>query len=484
MKNKVVVWLHMHQPEYFDPKSGIQYLPWVRRHLLKGYYTVVNLLEKYPAKININFSGILIKQILRYANGEKDYYDYIESKDAGSLTESEANFIINKFLVNVNGFSHEGFLELIEKKSRREKFTKDDLRDAQFLFTLSSFSKLNSNAWQLAGKKRHFTEKDKEDLKKIEKETIKSVLSQYKKLYIENRIELTITPMYHPILPLLIDTNAAKESKPDSLLPMSRFTHPEDAMLQIQESIAIFEKVFGKKPNGMWPSEGSVSNEAVELIEKSGIEWIGTDETVLKKSKSNVSKSLICSKEKLKILFRNHTLSDKIAFVYNKMNPQDAVKDFSTYVETSEKTEVVILDGENPWDYYENGGIDFLSEWFKILEKIGLKGSEVEPRGTISNIVPGSWINGYFDTWIGHRESNNAWEYLTNAREKLSGNSNAMKEIYIAEGSDWFWWYSDFHKSEVDFSFDYLFRMHLIKAYELAGEIVPGYLFYPIKEAK
>ncbi len=483
MKNKVIVWLHMHQPEYFNPIAGIQYLPWVRRHLAGGYYTVANLLKKYPAKININFSGVLLAQILRYTENFIDYYDYLERKDASSLSESEANFIINKFLIPMNNFDNKRFAELIGKKQRMEKFTTNDLRDSQVLFTLSAFSPLNNEASEFLGK-NSFTESDKEEVKRIEKRAIKAVLPLYKELSESGIIELTATPMYHPILPLLVDTNSAKESKPDSVMPYSRFLHPEDADEQIKEGLTIFERVFGEKPKGMWPSEGSISAEVIELIKENGIEWVGTDEAILRKSLGGNPEGLVYASNGVKIIFRNHTLSDKIAFVYNKMNPQDAASDFENCVVNSGRTEVVILDGENPWEYYENKGVDFLTEWFKKLQNISIKGSEAETEGEIEKIAPGSWINGFFDTWIGHKESNIAWDYLTEAREKLGDNEEAMKEIRIAEGSDWFWWYSDFHKNEVDFSFDTLFRMHLIKAYELSGEIIPGYLFYPIKEAK
>ncbi len=484
-KNKVVIWLHMHQPEYFDPISGLQYLPWVRRHLVKGYYTVANLIAKFPAKININFSGILLEQILRYTKENlTDYYDYLESKDASSLTESEANFVIEKFLVPVNGFRHKRFLELIEKKQHRAHFTTDEIRDVQFLFKLSAFSVLNGKASEMKEKERDFTEADKAELKEIEKEAMKSVLPLYGNLFRHGIVELTVSPFYHPILPLLINTDTAKESKRDTILPYAKFSRPEDAEWQIGKGIKIFQEVFGEKPKGMWPSEGSVSNETVSLIKQNGMNWIGTDEEILKRSTGGKGKNLVCESNGVKILFRNHALSDKIAFVYNKMNPKDAAEDFANTVKNSNRTEVVILDGENPWDYYEKGGVNFISQWLQSIEESSILGSEAEPKGKIESIVPGSWINGFFDTWVGHKESNKAWDYLANARNGLSGNESAMTEIYAAEGSDSFWWYSDFHKNEVDFSFDHLFRMHLIKAYENAGKIVPGYLFYPIKEAK
>ncbi len=484
-KNNVVVWLHMHQPDYFDPVSKTQYLPWVRRHALSGYYPVAKLLSTYPARININFSGILIKQISDYAeNNVNEYYKALEEKDAKSLTESEINFIIRHFLIPLPNANSARFKELLSKKERREKFSTDEIRDTQVLFSLSAFSPLIEDVKALKAKDRNFTEQDKQLIKQTENKIIGSLIGMYKNLYESGQIELTITPFYHPILPLLIDSNSAKESKEDSILPYGRFMHSEDASKQIKTAIEIFENTFGKKPQGMWPAEGSISNEAVELIKGNGIEWIGTDEAVLRMSKTNgPPDSSVWNARGMKILFRDHTLSDKIGFVYNKMQPADAADDFYNAVQSAEKTKVVILDGENPWEFYPNSGIDFLKAWFSKIEEITVSGSDAEAEGEMESIHPGSWINGYFDTWIGHKESNIAWDYLINARKKL-GSEDALKELYIAEGSDTFWWFSDFHKKEVDFSFDYLFRMHLISAYKLQNEKVPPYLNYPIKEVK
>ena len=484
--NNVVVWFHMHQPDYFDPMSKVQYLPWVRRHMLKGYYTVAKMLELHPTKLNINFSGVLLKQMSDYAdNGLEDSFSLLERKPASSLSESEIQFIIQHFLVPVFTFKSKRFNELIQKKKNREKFSTDDLRDTQALFALSAFSPLVNDMKELINKDKAFTEEDKAFIKETENKIMKSVLPMYRNLSDKGQIELTVTPFYHPILPLIIDTDSAKESKKDSILPYAHFTHKEDAVIQIEHAIDIFKKVFGKIPAGMWPAEGSISNEAIELMHDKGIKWIGTDEAVLHNSR-NMSPydPYVWNARNIKILFRDHAISDKIGFTYNKMKPEDAADDFYNAVQDAKTTKIVILDGENPWDFYENNGMDFLKELFDRVSDITLFGSEAKADGELSSIHPGSWINGFFDTWIGHRESNIAWEYLTNARNEIGENKEAMEELYIAEGSDSFWWYSDFHKDEVDYSFDYLFRMHLIKAYENAGKIAPQYLYYPIKEVK
>lgn len=483
---KVVIWLHMHQPDYFDPISNIQYLPWARRNITKGYYNIAQILSKYSTKININFSGILLKQITSYMNDSfNDYYGILETKNAEDLTESEKTFIIEHFLIPGLLKYSERYNELIEKKKHNEKFNLQDIRDTQTLFSISGFSPLIPGVSELVKKGKFYSENDKNTLHKIEKQIIKSVLNSYKNLYEKGQVELTVTPFYHPILPLLIDTESAIESKNDAVIPQNIFRHPEDAREQIKRSVEIFKSMFEKPPSGMWPSEGSVSEKALEIISDSGIKWVGTDEQVLKRSLNNNNlDSLIWNFKNVNVFFRNHNLSDKIGFVYNKMDPKAAAEDFYNEVQSNNRTEVVILDGENPWEYYPNSGVDFLNKWFKRIEGISTLGSEIEPGHQLSHIIPGSWINGYFDTWIGHKESNTAWTYLADAREALKNSKDALEELYIAEGSDWFWWYSDFHKNEVDMSFDILFRSHLIKAYQLAGQSVPEYLNYPIKEVK
>jgi hypothetical protein len=116
------------------------------------------------------------------------------------------------------------------------------------------------------------------------------------------------------------------------------------------------------------------------------------------------------------------------------------------------------------------------------------------PADTLPRLFAGSWISHNFAIWIGHPEDNRAWDALHQTRELLVRESDAGRhdpetlarawdEIYIAEGSDWFWWYGDDHSSALDALFDHLFRKHLRNVYTLLGEDPPGILFTPISQA-
>lgn len=485
-KTKAVLWLHMHQPDYVIPGTNLMYLPWVRRHALRGYYMIPKLLINSGAKLNINFSGILLRELQLYEMGEmKDIYQYYEEKDTASLTEAERSFIIERFLIPLQ-FSSERFNALFEKKSKSEKFSNQEIRDIQVLFALSAFAPLDEDIVELLKKERDYTENEKTYIKEVEKRIINSIFPLYRSLMDKGLVEITVSPFYHPILPLLLDLNSARESKQGAIIPAVEFSYPEDASRQIQMSIDICKEIFGIKPKGMWPSEGSISNEAVDIIKSSGFEWIGTDELLLEKSSSTAHlASGVYNLRGIKTLFRDHISSDKLGFVYNKTNPEEAISDLLSQFKNSFCYRIIIIDGENPWDYYRNNGVEFLKSLFQVLsEQETALGSEVEACENIDSVKPGSWVNGYLDTWIGDRESNTAWVYLSEARQRLASNELSLKAILSAEGSDFFWWYSEFHRQEVDYSFDFLFRSKLIDAYRRDNIPIPSYLFYPIKRYK
>jgi alpha-amylase/alpha-mannosidase (GH57 family) len=333
------------------------------------------------------------------------------------------------------------------------------------------------------------------------------------------QIELTTTPFYHPILPLLCDSNVARESMPFAKLPEVQFTHPEDAERQIQIAVEFHEQRFGRKPRGMWPSEGSVSEKIIPLVCGAGIKWIATDEAILEKSLQKIevrSRSLSAQElyqpylmEKdgsaITMIYRNHFISDQIGFVYYRWKVQDAVTDFMSHLnnirislpEDGKNYLVsVILDGENAWEYYSGGGKEFLEAFYNRLSQDPMvKTTRVSdyleqnpPTRQLNQLFAGSWINNDFKIWIGHSEDNQAWDYLYRARLALEGSSDpqnqtAWQEIYIAEGSDWCWWFGDDHSSENDAVFDALFRKHLINVYTLVGRKYPKELETPIKKA-
>ncbi len=478
-KFKLMLWFHMHQPDYYDPINNIQYLPWVRKHAIKGYYLIQKLLFDCDAQININFSGILLEQLIKYASGEiNDYYGVIENKNADSLSSSDLDFMLSRFLFT-NSFRSQRYDYLLEKKRHKEKFNLKEMRDAQVLFKLLYFAPIDEEVVELIKKGFNFTEKDKEVLVALEEKIIKELLANYRKLQDTQKIEVTFTPYYHPILPLLINSNSALESKKGTTLPSFTFSYPDDAKMQVKKSIDIYKKVFGGLPKGMWPAEGGISNESIDIAKEAGVQYIGSDELVLKKSTS-LSQG-VYNVRGLKTFFRDHYLSDKIGFIYNKQNAQEAVYNLFSEAELKKQL-IVIIDGENPWEFYPNSGVDFLSILLNSLDSNNsMLGSKSNIDGEISSVEPGSWIDGFLDTWIGDEETNTSWNYLYEAREKLSMLPEAMNEIYKAESSDFFWWYSDFHKKEVNFDFDLLFRDHLIKAYMLGKAKIPEYLFYPIK---
>jgi alpha-amylase/alpha-mannosidase (GH57 family) len=343
------------------------------------------------------------------------------------------------------------------------------------------------------------------------------VIPKYKELEDRGQIELTTTPYYHPILPLLCDSDVARESMPYAKLPDIPFQHPEDAANQIRMAVEYHEKKFGRKPRGMWPSEGSVSEQIIPLIAEAGLKWIATDEAILEKSlqksegrgltlsAQDLYQPYLAQKEgaPLAMIFRNHFVSDQLGFVYYRWQVEDAVEDFMCHMnnirislpEDGKNYLVsVILDGENAWEYYPGGGKAFLEAFYQRLSNDQLvKTTRVSdhlennpPTRALQKLFAGSWINNDFKIWISHPEDNTAWDYLYRARLVLEGYNGenaqtAWQELYIAEGSDWCWWYGDDHSSENDAAFDSLFRKHLQNIYSLIGKPAPKELDSPIK---
>ncbi|MFH1578115.1 MAG: glycoside hydrolase, partial [Candidatus Omnitrophota bacterium] len=254
----------------------------------------------------------------------------------------------------------------------------------------------------------------------------------------------------------------------------------------------------------------AVSEHILSPIIQSGINWIVTDEAMLFKSlrkKKRITSYLYQPwqlKRKdgmLNIVFRDRNLSDLIGFAYQGLKPEDAVWDFTNHLKNIARhfknrnpLVVVALDGENAWEYYKNDGWDFLSLLYQQLSVTDfLKTTTVSEylrmfpaKRNISYLKAGSWVDGNFNKWIGSDLKNKAWDYLVEARQELSGLPDgleqsvidlARKQISIAEGSDWFWWYGDTD----DDMFDQLFRMHLSNFYSLIKKEIPAYLKVPLQ---
>lgn len=547
---KVAVIWHMHQPYYKDILTGEFLLPWVRLHATKDYYDMAALLDQFPGiRQTFNVVPSLLAQIDDYAKGEgTDRFLHLSETPAAELNERDKHFILcNFFLANWDNMikPYSRYWEILTKRgfhrSKEElkdlvgQFTDDEMRDLQVLFNLCwfdpTFIKEDSFLADMAKKGKGFSEEEKLKLLAKQKEIVGMVIPNYRRLAEEGRIELTTTPFYHPILPLLCDTNIASRALPDINLPKEQFCHPEDAREQIKRGIAFHEKTFGSAPAGMWPSEGSVSEEALEMIASNGIEWVATDEEILEASThcrvhrgeggttqnpEFLYKPYIYNAggKDIAMIFRDHQLSDLIGFVYSSWEPKSAAADFMAKLheirrslgddnKSGDHLVPVILDGENCWEHYLNDGFDFLTSLYQMVEEdpliemvtVSEHLKSHPPKARLNNVFPGSWINHNFRIWIGHDEDNLAWDYLKQARDALTvaekgsnldsaSAEKAWEHIYIAEGSDWCWWYGDEHSTENDADFDMLFRKNLINVYKIIGKDAPQELFVPIINTK
>jgi hypothetical protein len=342
----------------------------------------------------------------------------------------------------------------------------------------------------------------------------------YRKLADLGQIELTTSPFYHPILPLVIDTDIARRPRRDSAVP-SRFQAPEDAHAQLRQAIALHTTLFGRAPQGLWPSEGSVCPEMIPMLCEIGLRWMATDEGILANSIGSWNRrsdlyqpwSAAHNGREVAMVFRDRELSDAIGFVYSKWAPESAADDFlvrvAATVDQAPQEQVlvpVILDGENPWEHYYDGGEQFLARLYAKLSKAALNTEgrtasaetvsrsleQQPPQRRLTRLYSGSWINSDFKIWIGHPEDNRGWELLQDTRKRLlemeptlsvEEARGAWQELYAAEGSDWFWWYGDDFHTEYKLEFDLLFRTHLRNVFIRAGKPVPESLNHSVMDA-
>ncbi len=536
-----ILW-HMHQPDYSIVHSGDIYLPWARFHAVKDYLDMAALVGQSPGMhLTINIVPSLMDQLDDYGAGRaRETYEAITLRNADTLDGRDKSFLLRKFFQLPYRHMLDPYPRYHELQLRRgaaddkgeyraglRDYATMDYRDLQVWFNLSwcgTELRKDPEIAALFEKGRGFAEADKGRLIELQHVHCGRILPLYRRLAEAGQVELSVSPYYHPILPLLCDNRVAREALPIVPLPRNLFAYPGDAKEQVRRAKERFTATFGRPPAGMWPPEGSVSDATAALAREEALRWLASDEAVLAQSLQRAGRAgdHLQPRQKFSayrwgggeegpcILFRDHGLSDLIGFTYSRWPAQDASADL---VERLKRIHgdlpddgrhyvvPIILDGENAWEHYPNNGADFLGLLYRRLTESDQIRTvtfseylDLEPRREpLDSLVAGSWIYGNLATWMGHPEKNRGWELLAEARSYLDSRRHeeagsnryqaAYREMMIAEGSDWFWWYGDDHPTQNAAEFDALFRGHIKNIYRFLGQPPPVEVDLPIKRA-
>jgi alpha-amylase/alpha-mannosidase (GH57 family) len=538
-KVRLALLWHMHQPPYREAETGEYLMPWVRLHATRAYHDMAWILERHPGvRCTVNFTPVLLEQLEDYVEGRaRDRLLDLTVRPAAELGEDERQAVLRSFFM-VDWERHvrtaPRYWELLQKRGRDVRavdlrrvaatFGEDELTDLQLHFNLAwmGFGALadDEGLRALAAKGRGYSRADVAYVLDAQRRIMAGIVPRWRRLAERGQVELSTTPYHHPILPLLCDTDAARRALPSVVLP-PRFAHPEDARWHVREAIASHARRFGTPPAGMWPAEGAVSPEALEVLASEGVRWAASDEGVLLHSLPPDAPRLRSLYRPWRVsagpagevamLFRDRPLSDVIGFTYAKVDPDEAVKDFLAHVgaigqawardgHEAPATVGVFLDGENAWEHYPESGRTFLDRLYAALEAspavetVTMSEATLGASGTpLPRIHSGSWIEASYRIWIGHREDRQAWAALGRARDAVTAAERegadpqriaaARRHLYAAEASDWYWWYGEDFTTELAAEFDALFRGHVIRAALLAGASPPPEALEPIKRA-
>src|SRR5512138_3214600 len=469
----IFLW-HMHQPYYKDPLRGEYALPWVYLHGIKDYYDMAAIVDEVAgARAVFNLVPSLLEQLEEYAAGQAiDPFLSRGRMHPADMGEDDRLFILENFFAA----NRQRLIEPVRRyfelfclsggdggeraRDRLRLFRDQDILDLQVCFFLAwtgeAARRRHPALQELVRKGSGYTAADKELLFATHRQILGEIIPLYKRLHAEGKLELSVTPYFHPILPLLCHLRNAQTAMPKVTLPTLPFSFPQDARSQVATAVDYFTRLFGFAPTGMWPSEGSVCNEALEIIADCGLTWVATDEGVLLHT---LPEGLGHGREALyqayrfqrgaadlALFFRDHALSDLIGFTYSQWDGERAVSDFrERLLAIGRKTHgvrvvPVILDGENAWEYYEDNGYSFLMRLYQALaddRDLRLTTcsaflAEHTTHRRLDRIYPGSWINANYGIWIGHPEENLAWDYLYKAREAAVKGHPRVAELLAA----------------------------------------------------
>lgn len=552
----VLLW-HQHQPLYLDASGGghgrILRHPWVRLHAIRDYYSMAALVAERPdVHLTINLTPVLLLQIQEYVErGATDRALDLTLRPAEELRPEEREELLSTFFDahwHHQIFPHARYAELFDQRARGRPFALQDLRDLQMWSNLAWFGQeFRTGAvelvtghvvsvHELVEQGRGYTMAQIQGMAGEQLEILRAVIPIHDRLQRRGQIEVSTTPFYHPILPLLVDTDRATIDRAGTTLPR-RFAHPEDAEAQTLAARDSYERCFGRTALGMWPAEGAVSQSVIPIFARAGVRWIATDQGVLARSGRwgyrTDDPNVLCQpyraeegEHAVAVFFRDTQLSDRIGFQYADAGDQEqAARDFVQEIKErfahafsgdEERVLTVALDGENAWSSYREDGRTFLRALYRLLEDDteirtvtpaeylagnaarGISSHPVPSLTRVHDLFTASWVdeNGSapgvdLGTWIGEAEENKAWELLGRARDLVSRSGARLETrpavfdaLHAAEGSDWFWWLGDDQSSGYDAVFEELFRAHLARIYAELGAEPSPVLNVPIIPAK
>ncbi|MBK5102660.1 MAG: hypothetical protein JJE42_00285 [Burkholderiales bacterium] len=545
----VLLW-HMHQPDYRDQASGEFLLPWVYLHAIKDYTDMAWHLEQHPGMhAVVNWVPVLLDQLEDYAgqfeSGKlRDPLLRLLARDAAQALTGEERALIAARCLDPAALAmiqhyppYKHLFELFGSVEARgqaalaylsDQFFHDALIWYHLAWTGETVRRESELVTRLMAVGAHFSQQDRSDLFRLIGQLVRGVVGRYARLAQAGQIEISTTPHYHPLAPLLLDFRSARESEPKAPLPETSDYPGGRARLsaQLRSALASHARRFGAAPIGLWPAEGSVSESMLRVLSGNALGWVASGEQVLANSlrasggAESRSRYLyrpyrLGAAPDLTLFFRDDKLSDMIGFEYQNWHGSDAAANFVGELERiaaeappDERPLVsVILDGENAWEHYPYNAYYFLRALYQTLEahpsvrattyaailrerakqSAAPTGMSPAVMHQLDRLVAGSWVYGNFSTWIGSRDKNRAWDLLCAAKQsfdlvsasgRLDTERSAAAERQLAdcEGSDWFWWFGDYNPGAAVASFDRLYRGKLANLYRLLDLPVPAEL--------
>jgi alpha-amylase/alpha-mannosidase (GH57 family) len=478
----VVLCWHMHQPQYRDLVRNTYSLPWTYLHTIKDYVDMVAILEAIPeARAVVNFSPIMLEQISDYTEQLQHYlhtHQPLRDQLLAALADIPPPRDTKKYKALIKACLRTNEERLInrfppyrrladlatefsQQPERVSYMSEQYLADLLVWYHLAWMGETvrmhDSRIQNLIAKGQGYTAQDRRVVLEVINELLGSVLTRYRALAETGRIELSMTPYAHPIVPLLIDLSCASDALPNlqfadaspvqdnpqqpvhagmdrrSGLTDRRKKQPnllqqnypggiERAQWHIDAGKALFRQHFGREPHGCWPSEGGVSAATLKLLGDNGFSWTASGGKVLHNSLARTEamdagtpaewlyQPYRVADSTIPCFFRDDGLSDLIGFTYSKWHGGDAANNLVHHLENiaqacqdaSDPIVSIILDGENAWEYYPDNAYHFLTALYEKLanhEHLHLTtfSSYLENRSSQSPAVLKKMVSG---SWV------------------------------------------------------------------------------------